>query len=76
VTRTLNGDGQLALMARTGTDHTPGHNLRTLGNVPAQLGDILIINLLHLIHAEGADLAAGLTAAGAGISFSLFSLCQ
>ena len=76
MTRALDGDSQLALMTRTGSHHPAGHNLRALGNIPAQLGNVLIINFLHLVHAEGTDLAAGLAAAGAGISFSLFSLCQ
>lgn len=58
LTCALDGDGQLTLMLCAGTGGTTGQNLAALGNVAAQLGSVLIVNLLDLVHAEGTDLSA------------------
>jgi hypothetical protein len=53
-------------MAGAGAGHAAGQDLRTLGHVTAQAGDILVIDALHAVSTEAADLAATLAGAGAG----------
>ena len=62
----LDGLGQLTLMHGAGAGGAPGQDLAPLRGVAAQLGGVLVVDALHLVHAEGADLAA-LAAAGADI---------
>lgn len=66
---TLDGHGQLTLMAGTSAGHSAGDDLGSLGKVSPQAGDILIIDGLDLIYAEGANLSAGLSVAGSLGSF-------
>ena len=54
----LDGLGQLALMHGAGAGGAAGQDFGPLGSEPAQLGGVLIVDALHLVHAEGADLAA------------------
>ena len=62
MTRTLDSDSQLTLMARAGTGHTTGQNLASFGNEPAKLCNILIIDHIDLVDAEIANLFAALAA--------------
>ena len=71
LTGTLDGLGQLALMHSTGTGGTAGQDLGALADEAAQLGGILIIDMLALIHAELANLTA-LTAVATGRSIFTF----
>ena len=63
LTGTLDGLGQLALMHGAGAGGSAGQNLGALREETAQLGGILIINVLDFIDTEAAHLTA-LTAAG------------
>ena len=54
----LDGLGQLALMHGAGAGGPAGQDLGALGNEPAQLGGILVINVITLVHAELANLLA------------------
>ena len=63
VAGTLDGDGQLALMLRAGAGHATGDNLRTLRDESSQAGDILIIDILNAVNAEGADFLSAFSAA-------------
>ena len=72
MTGTLNGHSQLALMAGAGAGHSARQNLRALRNITAESGHILIINILHFIYTESANLLAAFTAAAAVISFGSF----
>ena len=58
LTGTLNGLGQLTLMHSAGTGGTAGQDLGALADEAAQLGGVLVIDVLALVHAELADLAA------------------
>ena len=71
LTGTLDGLGQLTLMHSTGTGGTAGQDLGALADEAAQLGGILIIDMLALIHAELANLTA-LTAVATGRSIFTF----
>ena len=64
----LNRHGQLSLMAGAGAGDTAGHNLGPVGEESPQLRHVLVINMVGLVHAEGADLPAGPSGAA-----SLFS---
>ena len=61
--RTLDGDGQLTLMESAGTGNAAGNDLRALGNVLAQAGDVFIVNVVDTVHAEAANLLAASTGA-------------
>ena len=67
MTGSLNGDGQLALMAGTGAGYTAGQNLRALRNKAAELCNILVIDRFYFIYAEGANLFAALAPAGTAV---------
>ena len=54
----LDGDGQLTLMSSAGAGGTAGQDLAALGQIAAQFGRILVIDMLDLIHAEAAYLLA------------------
>ena len=58
LTSPLDGLRQLALMHGAGAGGSAGQNLGTLRDEAAQLGGVLIINVLALLGAELADLAA------------------
>ena len=67
VTSTLDSIGQPTLMHSTGASGTTGQDLGTLRHEALQLSNILVIDVLHLVDAEGANLTA-LAAAGALLS--------
>ena len=69
--RALDRDRQLALMLGAVAGHAAGQDLAALGHEATQAGEVLVIDVLNLIYAELADLAAGL-AAVAGISAARF----
>ena len=58
MTGTLDGHGQLALMESAGAGDAAGDDLGPLAHILAQTGNILVINVLDMIHAEAANLAA------------------
>ena len=53
-------------MHGAGAGGAAGQDLGPLGSEPAQLGGVLVIDALHLVHAESADLTA-LAAAGSSV---------
>ncbi len=55
----LNGDTQCPLMFGADTGAAPWLNLRPLGNKPADLVHILVIDELDVFDTEGADPATG-----------------
>ena len=57
---------QIALLHSAGAGGAAGQDLGPLRSEPAQLGGVLIVDALHLVNAEGADLAA-LAAAGSSV---------
>ena len=73
LTGTLDGLGQLALMHSTGTGGTAGQDLGAPADEAAQLGSILIIDMLALIHAELANLLPLADAAACGSVFTFHS---
>lgn len=58
MTSALDGDGELALMRGTGAGDAAGQDLSPLGHIAAESGDILVVDVLNLIDAEAANLAA------------------
>ena len=58
MTGALDGDGQLALMCGAGAGDAAGQNLSALGHIAAEPCDILVVDVLDLIDAETANLAA------------------
>ena len=71
VTRTLDSDGQLALVLRAGAGYTAGDDFRTLRNIFAQFHNILIIDVLNAVNAKAANLLAA-PSLGAAASFASF----
>ena len=70
---TLDGRGKLALMLGAGAGHAAGQDLAALAGVlHAQAHHVLIVDMLNLVHAELADLAARLAAAGGGEPVRLY----
>ena len=65
--RTLDGHRQLALMEGAGAGDAAGNNLRALGHILAQTGDIFIVDVLDAVHAQ----AAHLFAAGSADDFAV-----
>ena len=59
----LNRLSQLALVHGTGSSGAAGQNLGPLRQETAQFRGVFIVDVLHFVHTEGADLTA-LTAAG------------
>ena len=72
LTGALDGLGQLTLMHRAGTGGSAGQDLRTLGDEAAQLGGVLIVDILALVNAELAHLFA-LAVRAAGARGSVFA---
>ena len=60
VAGTLDGNRQLTLMESAGTGHTAGNDLGALAHVLAQAGQILVIDVLDAVNAEGANLLAAM----------------
>src|SRR5207237_3766070 len=56
--RALDGDGDLALVAPARAADPPRADLPLLGDVAAQLADVLVVDLVDLALAEEAGLAA------------------
>ena len=54
----LDSCGKLPLMLSAGTGDPPGKDLAALGEIPAELGGILVVDIVDLIDAEVADLPA------------------
>ena len=73
LTGPLDGLGQLTLMHGAGAGGSPGQDLGPLGDVAAQLGGILVIDGLALVHTELADLAALAVHGTAGSLFTFHS---
>jgi hypothetical protein len=63
MTRTLDSDGQLALMVSAAAGHAARKNLRALGKESAELCHVLIVDGIDLIYAEAANLPAAFSAA-------------
>ena len=72
LTGTLDGLGQLTLMHRAGTGGTAGQDLGALADEAAQLGGVLIVDILALVNAELAHLFA-LAVRAAGARGSVFA---
>jgi predicted mannosyl-3-phosphoglycerate phosphatase (HAD superfamily) len=68
MTRTLNRDGQLALMMCAGTGYSAGQNFRPLRYKAAKLGNIFIIDRVDFINTKTANLFTGLASAGAAVT--------
>jgi hypothetical protein len=62
VAGTLEGDAEGALVAGAGAGLAARLYLGSLGEVAAQARDILVVNRVYFVHAEGAHLAAGYVA--------------
>ncbi len=60
---TLDGDRQRALVLGAGTGLAPRLDLAALGNVAADPGDVLVVDIADVVRAEGADLATAKAAA-------------
>ena len=73
LTGALDGLGQLALMHGAGTGGAARQDLGALADEATQLGSILIINMLALIHAELANLLPLADAAACGSVFTFHS---
>ena len=69
VARALQGDGEHALVACTGTGLAARLDLASVGDVAAQAGRLFVVDVLDLVDAEGADTPA--TEATAAICASL-----
>jgi len=63
--RALDRSGQRALVFGTGAGLAARLNLATLGNVTAEMREVLIVDLFDAIHTKGANLAARAEAATA-----------
>ena len=59
----LDCDGQLTLMASTGAGYTAGDDLSAVGEISSQAGDVLIIDLMNFIYAEGTNFLSAFSAA-------------
>jgi hypothetical protein len=70
MSRALNRNGQLALVAGTGARDTARYDLSAVGKVAAKTGDIFIIDVVDLIDTEGANLLSSFAVAGTGFSIS------
>ena len=70
--RTLDGAGQRSLVCSAGTCDPAGKDLAALGNILAELGSILIIDLI-VFSAENADFSFSMEAASL-LERSIFSL--
>jgi hypothetical protein len=70
LTSALDGLGQLTLVHSASAGGSPGQDLGALGEEAAQLGSVLIIDVLNLIDTESTDLTAFTAAARA---FSIHS---
>jgi len=55
---TLDSNGQLALMESASAGDAAGNDFGTLADVFAQAGQILVINVINAVNAEGANLLA------------------
>ena len=53
----LQGHRKAALVLRAGSRLPPGLDLAPVRQVPAEAPDLLVINMIDLVYAEGADLA-------------------
>lgn len=69
--RALDCNGKLTLMKRAATGNAAGQNLSSLGDELSQAESILIIDVLDLVRAEGANLLA---AAGSGLGCAVSAL--
>ncbi len=56
--RALDGHRQLALMEGAGACDAAGNDLRALGHIFAQAGNIFVIDVLDAVYAEAANLLA------------------
>ena len=54
--RALDGHRQLALMEGAGACDAAGNDLRALGHIFAQAGNIFVIDVLDAVYAEAANL--------------------
>lgn len=76
---TLDRNGQLTLMAGAGAGYTAGDDLSAVREISSQAGDVLIINIMDFIYAEGTNFlsafsaAARLAVAVASIKSHIFS---
>src|SRR5581483_7857893 len=61
----LHGDGEAALVAGAGAGLPPGLDLAAVRDEAAELERVLVVDVLDLVDAEGADLAAASEAAAA-----------
>lgn len=78
LTRSLDSGRELSLMKRTGTAYTSRKDLGSLGDELPKLGNILIIDLVHSVLAEEANLLSSVhrTEGGTGsiVSFHVENL--
>ena len=56
--RALDGHRQLALMEGAGACDAAGNDLRALGHIFAQAGNIFVVDVLDAVYAEAANLLA------------------
>src|SRR5262249_47465669 len=57
-TRPLDGERDLALVLGAGSEHAPGEDLAAVGHEADQRLDVLVVDVVDLLLAELADLAA------------------
>src|SRR5712692_401970 len=55
----LQSQGQRTLVLGAGAGHPPGQDLAAVADEAAQAGDLLVVDVPDLLHAEAADLAVG-----------------
>jgi hypothetical protein len=71
LTRANDGDAQSALMLRARAGNPPRQHLAALGDKAAQQLDVLVVDVVDLVRAELADLAAPEKAAATTLSAGL-----
>ena len=61
VTCALDSGGKLSLMSGAVAGHSPGQNLRSVGDVLVKLIDVLVVYSLNLVNTESANFLASFT---------------
>ena len=68
----LDRNSQLALMTGAGAGYTAGDNLSAVREISSQAGDVLVINLMNFIYAEGTDFLSAFSAARPSVAIVSF----
>lgn len=76
MTSTLDSDRQATLVVCTSSRNSSGQDLSSFRNKTAKLGNILVIDIFRLVHAEAANFSAALASAAAVISLRSVCHCE